>query len=125
MSSGKAVQGERTAIFAHLLRFFWLVSRCFAGMVRRGQKLSPRRNETPEKNFFKTARILGSRAPQGSGKLSQYLFQRTGEGRTPIEAVRTLSVPQMISGKAKETIEELIGSNLEKRFEHHVQQAMK
>lgn len=59
MSSGKAVQGERTAIFAHLLRFFWLVSRCFAGMVRRGQKLSPRRNETPEKNFFKTARILG------------------------------------------------------------------
>lgn len=73
MSSGKAVQGERTAIFAHLLRFFWLVSRCFAGMVRRGQKLSPRRNETPEKNFFKTARILGSQAPQGSGKLSQYL----------------------------------------------------
>jgi hypothetical protein len=31
----------------------------------------------------------------------------------------------MISGKAKETIEELIGTNLEKRFEHHVQQAMK
>lgn len=52
-------------------------------------------------------------------------YQRTGEGRTPIEAVRTLSVPQMISGKAKETIEELIGSNLEERFEHHIQQAMK
>ena len=52
-------------------------------------------------------------------------FPRTGEGRTPIEAVRTISVPQMISGKAKETIEELIGTNLEKRFEHHVQQAMK
>lgn len=52
-------------------------------------------------------------------------FQRTGEGRTPIEAVRTLSVPQMISGKAKETIEELLSTNLEKCFEHHVQQAMK
>lgn len=52
-------------------------------------------------------------------------FQRTGAGRTPVHAVRTLSVPQMISGKAKETIEELIGTNLEKRFEHHVQQAMK
>lgn len=60
----------------------------------------------------------------GNGEAS-LPFQRTGEGRTPIEAVRTLSVPQMISGKAKETIDELIGSNLEKRFEHHVQQAMK
>lgn len=52
-------------------------------------------------------------------------FQRTGAGRTPVHAVRTLSVPQMISGKAKDTIEELLSTNLEKRFEHHVQQAMK
>lgn len=42
-----------------------------------------------------------------------------------MEAVRTLSVPQMISGQAKETIEELIADNLQKRFEHHIQQAMK
>lgn len=52
-------------------------------------------------------------------------FQRTGEGRTPIETVRTLSVPQMISGKAKETIEETISSELENRFERHIEQAMK
>ena len=61
-----------------------------------------------------------------SGKGGSVLpFQRTAEGRTPVEAVRTLSVPQMISGRAKDTIEELIATNLEKRFEHYIQQAMK
>ena len=91
---------------------------------------------TPKPYTVKATIIKGQRA---SMKAGTYLassskknadaptlpFQRTGEGRTPVEAVRTLSVPQMISGKAKETIEETIGSNLEKRFEHHVQQAMK
>lgn len=52
-------------------------------------------------------------------------FQRTGEGRTPIEAVRTLSVPQMIDGRARETIDQMISEGLEKRFQHHIQQAMK
>lgn len=52
-------------------------------------------------------------------------FQRTGEGRMPIEAVRTLSVPQMIEGRARETIEEMIGEKLGERFEHHVNQIMK
>lgn len=86
----------------------------------------------PKKYTVKATILKGGRASMkpgtfiaaGNGGVS-LPFQRTGEGRTPIEAVRTLSVPQMISGKAKETIEELIGTNLEKRFEHHVQQAMK
>lgn len=52
-------------------------------------------------------------------------FQRKGEGRTPIEAVRTLSVPQMIEGRARETIEQAINEGLQKRFEHHIEQAMK
>lgn len=52
-------------------------------------------------------------------------FQRKSEARMPIEAVRTLSVPQMIDGRARETIQEIIGQSLEKRFEHHIKQAMK
>lgn len=52
-------------------------------------------------------------------------FQRTGKGREPIEVVRTLSVPQMIDGRARKTIEETIGEQLGKRFEHHIKQAMK
>jgi len=86
----------------------------------------------PKKYTVKAAILKGGRASmeQGTfiaeGRGGVYLpFQRTGEGRTPIEAVRTLSVPQMISGRAQETIDELISTNLEKRFEHHIQQAMK
>lgn len=52
-------------------------------------------------------------------------FQKTGEGRTPIEAVRTLSVPQMIDGRAHDTIEQTISEKLGERFQHHVAQAMK
>lgn len=52
-------------------------------------------------------------------------FQRTSEGRMPIEAVRTLSAPQMIDGRARDTIEQNIREQLGKRFEHHIKQAMK
>lgn len=61
----------------------------------------------------------------GAGKAPAIPFQRTGSGRMPLEAVHTLSVPQMIDGRAKETIETMISEGLEKRFTHHVQQAMK
>lgn len=61
----------------------------------------------------------------GAGKVPAIPFQRTGSGRGLLEAVHTLSVPQMIDGRAKETIETMISEGLEKRFTHHVQQAMK
>ena len=61
----------------------------------------------------------------GAGKAPAIPFQRTGSGRMPLEAIHTLSVPQMIDGRAKETIETMISEGLEKRFTHHVQQAMK
>lgn len=52
-------------------------------------------------------------------------YQKKGEERGPIEAVRTLSVPQMIEGRARETIEQTISEKLGDRFEHHIKQAMK
>lgn len=52
-------------------------------------------------------------------------FQRSSEKRYPIEAVRTLSVPQMIDGRARETIEQKIGEELGKRFAHHIEQITK
>lgn len=86
----------------------------------------------PKKYRVKATIIKGKRAslPDGTfiapGKGGVMLpFQRAGESRKPIEAVRTLSVPQMIDGRAKETIEQLVSEGLEKRFEHHIQQAMK
>lgn len=47
------------------------------------------------------------------------------EGRSPIEAVRTLSVPQMIDGKARQTIETTISEKLGERFNHYIDQVMK
>lgn len=86
----------------------------------------------PKKYTVKATILKGSRISMKQGTFiavgnggTSLPFQRTSGSRMPIEAVRTLSVPQMISGRAKETIEEAININLEKRFEHHVQQAMK
>lgn len=88
--------------------------------------------KAPKKYTVKATILKGSRvnlSPRtflaSTNNSASLPFQRTGEGRTPIEAVRTLSVPQMISGRAKETIENTIADNLQKRFEHNVQQAIK
>ena len=86
----------------------------------------------PKKYKVKATIIKGKRISlphgtfiaEGNGGTS-LPFQRTGEGREPIEVVRTLSVPQMIDGRARETIEQAIGENLSKRLEHHMNRAMK
>lgn len=86
----------------------------------------------PKKYNVKATIIKGKRTNLPTGTFiasanggSTLPFQRKSEARKPIEAVRTLSVPQMIDGRARETIEEMISENLGKRFEHHIQQAMK
>ena len=88
--------------------------------------------QPPKKYTVKATIIQGKRASLPSGTFIapgnggvMLPFQRKGEARMPIEAVRTLSVPQMIDGRARETIEITISENLGKRFEHHIQQAMK
>lgn len=91
---------------------------------------------TPKKYTVKATIIKGKRVSMEAGT---YLapaskknpaspiipFQRTGEGRTPVHAVRTLSVPQMIDGRAKETINEIINENMEKRFNNQIKRIMK
>ena len=86
----------------------------------------------PKKYTVKATIIKGKRTslPPGtfiaSGQGGSTLpFQRTTEEREPIEAVRTLSVPQMIDGRARETIEETISEKLGERFQHHIKQALK
>lgn len=86
----------------------------------------------PKKYTVKATIIKGQRSsmPPGtfiaSGRGGSTLpFQRKSEARNPIEAVRTLSVPQMIDGRARETIEETISEKLGERFQHHIKQAIK
>ena len=86
----------------------------------------------PKKYKVKATIIKGQRSTlppgtfiaEGNGGVS-LPFQRTSEARMPIEAVRTLSVPQMIDGRARDTIQETISDKLGNRFEHYINQAMK
>lgn len=68
---------------------------------------------------------LPSDAFLGKAKNVTLPFQRDGEQRKPLSVIHTLSVPQMIDGRAHETINKQISDGLGKRFEHHIQQAMK
>lgn len=52
-------------------------------------------------------------------------WQRVGDGRRPVHVIKTVSVPQMIDGRAKETINEKINENLEKRFNNQIKRIMK
>ena len=86
----------------------------------------------PKKYSVKATIIKGQRTSLGDGTFINegnggvaLPFQRKGAGRMPIEVVRTLSVPQMIDGRANNTIKENVSTELEKRFAHHVAQAMK
>lgn len=49
-------------------------------------------------------------------------FQRTGKDRYPIEVIRSVSVPQMITNEAREEIEENVSELAATRLEHHVKQ---
>lgn len=87
--------------------------------------------QPPKAYRVKATIIKGKRASMPSGTFiatahnATIPFQRTGKGRYPIEAVRTLSVPQMIDGRARETIEQKISEELGKRFAHHIERITK
>lgn len=86
----------------------------------------------PKRYKVKATILKGKRAtlPTGTfiapGNGGVYLpFQRESEARKPIEVIRTLSVPQMIDGRARETIEQTISEKLGERFQHHIERVMK
>lgn len=63
-------------------------------------------------------------AHSGGGASKSIPFQRTGTARLPIEAIKTLSVPQMVqdgNGNLKPSVDKAINENLEKRFHHYTQ----
>lgn len=72
------------------------------------------------------AKSLGSDVFPGSNGGAGYIpFQRTGDSRTPIKSIKTVSVPQMITNeKVAATIQKNIEEGMTSRLEHHIQQAM-
>lgn len=72
---------------------------------------------------------LGSKvflANAGEKSTIQIPWQRRSNARYPIDVVKTVSVPQMITNKqVSEGIHEQINAKLEKRLEHHLKQILK
>lgn len=73
----------------------------------------------------RTSLGTGTFITEGNGGVALPFQKKDPEHRGPIEAVRTLSVPQMIDGRAREGIERTISEKLGERFEHHIKQATK
>ena len=104
------------------------------GQVIAGSAGSPVLMVRPPKRYTVKATIIkgkrtslgrGTFIAEGNGGVALPFQKKDPEQRGPIEALRTLSVPQMIDGRARETVGEIISENLEKRFEHHIKQVTK
>ena len=89
---------------------------------------------SPPARYKVTAKIIKGRrmilsrdAFIATGKGGRQLaFRRKGPRRMPIETIKTISVPQMISGeRASGTINEMVNENVKKRFEYQVGRAFK
>lgn len=60
----------------------------------------------------------------GNNKTKIIPWQRTGDGRSA-RPIHTLSVPQMIDGRAHAQIDKTINDNLGKRFDNQIEQILK
>lgn len=92
-----------------------------------GKTIRKAKSYTVTAEIFKGQRkALGSNVFLGTNKgTGQIPFQRTGQGRTPIEAIKTLSIPQMITNEdVAAQIQKNIDEGLTKRLENHLKQAM-
>lgn len=72
------------------------------------------------------AKNLPSGAFLGTNKGEGFIpFQRTGDSRTPITSIKSVSIPQMITNeKVAEDIQKRIEEGMIARLNHHVEQAM-
>lgn len=74
-------------------------------------------------------KALGSNvflASSGAAGTTQIPFQRRGTARLPVDVIKTLSVPQMVTNeKVAENINKRIQEELGKRLEHNLKQLVK
>lgn len=92
-----------------------------------GKTIRKAKSYTVTAEIFRGQRkALGSNVFLGTNKgTADIPFQRVGQSRTPIKAVKTLSIPQMITNEdVAAQIQKNIDEGLTKRLEHHIKQAM-
>ena len=90
------------------------------------KKLTKKQRQELAKNFRREGKQTSTHSPvmlMPTG--ATYIpFQRKSTNRKDVEAVKTLSLPQMISGRASEGISKAINDGLEKRLDHHMKRFM-
>lgn len=92
------------------------------------KKLSKAQRAALAKNFTGSGTKSSEKSPimlmRANG--GQYLpFQRKSTNRNDIEAVKTISLPQMVSSeRTKDNIQQAINEGLSKRLDHHMKRYM-
>lgn len=88
------------------------------------KKLTKKQRQALGKNFTRSGERTSDHSPimlMPTG--STYIpFQRKSVNRKDVEAIKTLSMPQMVSSdRTQPNISNAIGENLQKRLDHHMQ----
>lgn len=97
------------------------------------KKLSKKQRAALGKNFRREGTRTSDHSPimlmrTGNAKEggTDYIpFQRKSTKRKDVEAIKTVSVPQMIENRAAEGIRETLNENVGKRLDHHMKRLMK
>ena len=93
------------------------------------KKLTKKQRAALGKNFTRSGTRNSAKSPimlmhtgnSQAGGTSYIPFQRKSFNRTDVEAIKTLSLPQMVSSeRAAPNISKAINEGLEKRLEHHL-----
>lgn len=110
-------------------------------LLYRGRPLAPSSagmfnltpKERPEKKAYKVAAKITQQKSQlgpgvfiaGNGSGANMPFQRVGEERLPIKAIKTVSVPQMITNEeVSEKIMDGVSEKLQTRLDHYTERAL-
>lgn len=99
-------------------------SKATMGQVK---KLSKKQRAALGKNFRKEGTQNSSSSPIMLMRTGgTYIpFQRVSTNRKDVRAIKTLSLPQMVSGRASEGIDRAITENVGKRLEHQMNRFIK
>ena len=97
------------------------------------KKMTKKQRAALGKNFRREGTQKSDHSPimlmhmgAGSAEKTQYIpFQRKSKNRSDVEAIKTVSLPQMVSGhRTSKNIERVIGDGLEKRMDHYMERYM-
>ena len=94
------------------------------------KKLTKKQRKALGKNFTRSGTRTSSHSPimlMPAANGGHYLpFQRKSTDRKDIDAIKTISLPQMVSSKrTEEGIQQAINENLGKRLDHHMSRHMR